>query len=213
MSDEEISQALHPLYRRRGRRRRRHHQPVRALPLILVFDPAGLRDLRGSRRGRTAPPCRTDRDLPHVDRRLGSAAWLVVAIWATTPLHDVLAWVPDLHMNLLGAVLIVLFGFLFVTVSSRLTGEIGSSSNPISGMTVATLLLTCLIFLMLGWTRPAGPADRPVGRRRRLHRRLQRRHHLAGPQDRLPGRRHAEVAAVGHPHRRSHFGPGHRRRS
>ena len=55
-------------------------------------------------------------------------------------------------MNLLGALLIVVFGFLFVTVSSRLTGEIGSSSNPISGMTVATLLFTCLIFLLLGWT-------------------------------------------------------------
>jgi uncharacterized oligopeptide transporter (OPT) family protein len=55
-------------------------------------------------------------------------------------------------MNLLGALLIVLFGFLFVTVSSRLTGEIGSSSNPISGMTVATLLLTCLAFLVAGWT-------------------------------------------------------------
>src|SRR5262249_40773662 len=50
-----------------------------------------------------------------------------------------------------GAVLVVLFGFLFVTVSSRLTGEIGSSSNPISGMTVATLMLTCLIFVALGW--------------------------------------------------------------
>ncbi len=61
---------------------------------------------------------------------------------------------PTLHMNLLGALLIVVFGFLFVTVSSRLTGEIGSSSNPISGMTVATLLLTCLIFLALGWTGP-----------------------------------------------------------
>ncbi len=59
---------------------------------------------------------------------------------------------PPLHMNLLGAILIVVFGFLFVTVSSRLTGEIGSSSNPISGMTVATLLLTCLIFLLVGWT-------------------------------------------------------------
>jgi uncharacterized oligopeptide transporter (OPT) family protein len=52
----------------------------------------------------------------------------------------------------LSAVLIVIFGFLFVTVSSRLTGEIGSSSNPISGMTIATLLLTCLIFLIVGWT-------------------------------------------------------------
>ena len=54
-----------------------------------------------------------------------------------------------------GAVMIVLFGFLFVTVSARLTGEIGSSSNPISGMTVATLLLTCLVFLALGETGPA----------------------------------------------------------
>ena len=59
---------------------------------------------------------------------------------------------PSLHMNILGALLIVGFGFLFVTVSSRLTGEIGSSSNPISGMTVATLLLTCLVFLIVGWT-------------------------------------------------------------
>ena len=55
-------------------------------------------------------------------------------------------------MNLLGAIMIIVCGFLFVTVSSRLTGEIGSSSNPISGMTVATLLLTCLIFLVVGWT-------------------------------------------------------------
>lgn len=63
---------------------------------------------------------------------------------------------PQLHLqwNLLGALLIVGFGFLFVTVSSRLTGEIGSSSNPISGMTVATLLLTCLVFLFVGWTGP-----------------------------------------------------------
>jgi hypothetical protein len=58
-------------------------------------------------------------------------------------------------VNLAAAALIVLFGFLFVTVSSRLTGEIGSSSNPISGMTVATLLLTSLIFLALGWV--SGP--------------------------------------------------------
>jgi uncharacterized oligopeptide transporter (OPT) family protein len=57
-----------------------------------------------------------------------------------------------LHMNLLGALMIIVFGFLFVAVSSRLTGEVGSSSNPISGMTVATLLLTCLIFLLVGWT-------------------------------------------------------------
>jgi putative OPT family oligopeptide transporter len=60
----------------------------------------------------------------------------------------------SLHMNLLGAVLLLVFGFLFVNVSSRLTGEIGSSSNPVSGMVIATLLLTCLVFLALGWTGP-----------------------------------------------------------
>jgi putative OPT family oligopeptide transporter len=56
--------------------------------------------------------------------------------------------------GILGSLLVLLFGFLFVTVSSRLTGEIGSSSNPISGMTVATLLMTCLIFLAVGRTSP-----------------------------------------------------------
>src|SRR5204862_2983328 len=54
----------------------------------------------------------------------------------------------------LGSILSVAFGFLFVTVSSRLTSDIGSSSNPISCMTVATLLLTCLVFLLIGWTGP-----------------------------------------------------------
>ncbi len=54
--------------------------------------------------------------------------------------------------NVLASVLIVIFGFFFVTVSSRITGLIGSSSNPISGMTIATLILTCTIFVALGWT-------------------------------------------------------------
>jgi uncharacterized oligopeptide transporter (OPT) family protein len=60
----------------------------------------------------------------------------------------------NLRFNLLGAVLIIAFGFLFVTVGSRLTGEVGSSSCPTSGMMIATLLLTCLIFLIIGWTAP-----------------------------------------------------------
>ena len=50
------------------------------------------------------------------------------------------------------SILIVLFGFFFATVSSRITGLIGSSSNPISGMTIATLIITCVIFVALGWT-------------------------------------------------------------
>jgi putative OPT family oligopeptide transporter len=128
----------------------------RALPMIVASIKAGFRDL-ADRNGGTRPGAvtsalpRTDRDLSMRFVIAGSIA-LVLAIWLTTPIHAVIPIIPDLHMNLLGAILIVLFGFLFVTVSSRLTGEIGSSSNPISGMTVATLLMTCLIFLALGWT-------------------------------------------------------------
>ena len=113
---------------------------ARSLPLIWNGIRNGLRDFGGKKAGGESVP-RTDRDLPLKFVFIGIAA-LVAAILFT----------PSLHMNILGAVMIVLCGFLFVTVSSRLTGEIGSSSNPISGMTIATLLLTCLAFLALGWT-------------------------------------------------------------
>ena len=112
---------------------------LRSLPLIGHGLREGLRDV-GASRGE-GPRRRTERDLP-MRLVLAGIIALVAAIWIA----------PPLHMNLLGAVLIVALGFLFVTVSSRLTGEIGSSSNPISGMTVATLLLTCLVFLVVGWT-------------------------------------------------------------
>ncbi|MGQ9574096.1 MAG: OPT family oligopeptide transporter [Thermoguttaceae bacterium] len=118
----------------------------RAIPLIVSSLAAGLRDLRSSAGGTAAG--RTDHDLPMSFVALGTLG-LIVAVWFALPLGSPFSWT-----SLLGAVLVVLFGFLFVTVSSRLTGEIGSSSNPISGMTVATLLLTCLIFLLLGWNRP-----------------------------------------------------------
>jgi len=58
---------------------------------------------------------------------------------------------PQIGINIVGGILAVLFAFLFVTVSSRITGQIGSSANPVSGMTVATLLLTSLMFLAVGW--------------------------------------------------------------
>jgi putative OPT family oligopeptide transporter len=114
----------------------------RSIPTIVHGLREGLKDMGGgaSRLG-AALKLRTDDDIP-MKVVFGGVVALVVAIVAARPLH----------MNLLGAVLIVAFGFLFVTVSSRLTGEIGSSSNPISGMTVATLLLTCLVFLVVGWT-------------------------------------------------------------
>ena len=96
---------------------------------------------------RSAGPKRTDDDLPPTFVIGGTLVLLVLlAIFLQNEVGLVGA--------VLGSLLVLLFGFLFVTVSSRLTGEIGSSSNPISGMTVATLLLTCLIFLALGMRSP-----------------------------------------------------------
>ncbi|HEX3367305.1 OPT family oligopeptide transporter [Phenylobacterium sp.] len=115
---------------------------ARAMPTIWRSLQAGLTDF-GVRRDAAAAVPRTDRDLSMKWVALG----LLVLVAGILMAHS-------LQMNILGALLIVLFGFLFVTVSSRLTGELGSSSNPISGMTVATLLLTCLIFLLVGWTGP-----------------------------------------------------------
>lgn len=122
---------------------------IRALPTIASAFAGGLRTFRASRLAKKgAKPGdalvevpRTSRDLP-ITWVIGGSIALVIAIWAA----------PPLGLNFASALLIVFFGFLFTTVSSRITGEIGSSSNPISGMTVATLLVTCLLFLLAGWT-------------------------------------------------------------
>jgi len=113
----------------------------RSLPTIWHGLKGGLADLRGGQSAMANSP-RTDRDL--------SMKFVLGGIFALLALIMIFPQL-NLRWNILGAILIVAFGFLFVTVSSRLTGEIGSSSNPISGMTVATLLLTCLIFLLVGW--------------------------------------------------------------
>src|SRR6266498_3434947 len=114
----------------------------RSLPTIWHGLKGGLADLRGGQAATAGAP-RTDQDMS-----------MKVVIGGIIALLALIMLFPQLNLrfNLIGAVLIVAFGFLFVTVSSRLTGEIGSSSNPISGMTVATLLLTCLVFLVVGWT-------------------------------------------------------------
>jgi putative OPT family oligopeptide transporter len=117
----------------------------RSLPTIWHGLKGGISDLRGGQTASANRP-RTDQDLS-MKIVVGGILVLIAMIMVLPQLH--------LQFNLLGAILIIAFGFLFVTVSSRLTGEIGSSSNPISGMTVATLLLTCLIFLIVGWSGPS----------------------------------------------------------
>jgi len=116
---------------------------IQAMPTIWHGIKGGLHDIglaRGNGVAQEVP--RTDRDL--------SLKFVGIGIFVL--LAGIMLAQNALHMNLLGALLIVAFGFLFVTVSSRLTGEVGSTSNPISGMTVATLLFTCLVFLLIGWT-------------------------------------------------------------
>jgi len=110
---------------------------VRSLPTIWRAFREGLAAVDASGAVRE----RTDRDLP-LTLVLGGSLALAVAI----------AVAPPLGIDAPTAALVVLFGFFFVTVSSRITGEIGSSSNPISGMTVATLLATCLLFVAAGRT-------------------------------------------------------------
>ena len=112
----------------------------RTLPTIISSAREGLKGF-GSAAG--GGQVRTERDIPMTVVLGGS---LVLAIF--------LAVTPGLPTqgNILVSILIVLFGFFFATVSSRITGLIGSSSNPISGMTIATLIITCVIFVALGWT-------------------------------------------------------------
>ncbi len=119
----------------------------RSLPTIWSGLKSGLADLRGSSAANGTE--RTDQDLSMKYVIIGLIL-LMAAVMLSPSLG--LFILNDPVVSIAGAVLIVILGFLFVTVSSRLTGEVGSSSNPISGMTVATLLFTCLVFLVLGWT-------------------------------------------------------------
>ncbi len=113
-----------------------------SLPTIISGAKSGLKSVMGTKSDQGEKD-RTDDDLPISFVIIGTLV-MVAGLW----------FAPALHINLFSALMIIVFGFLFVTVSSRLTGEIGSSSNPISGMTVATLLLTCLVFLAVGWIGP-----------------------------------------------------------
>jgi putative OPT family oligopeptide transporter len=113
----------------------------RTLPTIVASARGSFKDLSAG--AGAVSQTRTERDMPMMIVLVGS---LLLGIF--------LAVAPGLPTqgNILAAVLILIFGFFFATVSSRITGLIGTSSNPISGMTIATLILTCLLFVALGWT-------------------------------------------------------------
>ena len=125
---------------------------ARTIPTIVSSAVEGLKGF-GAASGGAA--LRTDREVPMSVVLIGT---LIVGLF--------LALAPRMPLqgNFLAAGLIVMFSFFFATVSSRITGLIGSSSNPISGMTIATLILTCLLFVALGWKGDAyGPVALCVG--------------------------------------------------
>ena len=126
----------------------------KTLPTIVAALKAGAADLRKRGTESAAAGGRTDRDLKTTVVLIGSAA-ITAMMWAFLTFKPVPGAPTGLFANLLAAVLVVIFGFLFVTVSSRLAGLIGTSSNPISGMAIATLMATCGVFYLVGWTSAA----------------------------------------------------------
>ena len=103
---------------------------IKSLPLIVKTFSDSMKSVKGGKNTSTA---RTAQDLPMQFILIGIVA-MVVIIWA----------VPAIPVTLLGAALIVIFGFFFATVSSRMVGLVGSSNNPVSGMAIATLLIATM---------------------------------------------------------------------
>ena len=126
----------------------------KTLPTIIAALKAGAADLRKQKAGTAVAQGRTARDLKITVVLIGSLV-IVAMMWSMLTFYPVAGAPTGIGANLLAAILVVIFGFLFVTVSSRLVGLIGTSSNPISGMAIATLMATCGVFLAVGWTSGA----------------------------------------------------------
>lgn len=111
---------------------------IKSLPTIVDTFRHAIQGLKGSRAGAKSS-LRTDQDLP-----------MQVIIFAIIAVALIIWLLPAIPVNIVGALIVVIFGFFFATVSSRLVGLVGSSNNPVSGMTIATLLIATLILKSTG---------------------------------------------------------------
>ncbi|MBN1907321.1 MAG: oligopeptide transporter, OPT family [Deltaproteobacteria bacterium] len=111
---------------------------IKSLPVIFSSFSKGLGQLLGKNAGNEVP-VRTDRDLPMKWVLIGVLG-IIAAIWI----------LPGTELHLIGVIISVVFGFFFVVVAARIVGIVGSSSSPVSGMTIATLLVTCLMLVYFG---------------------------------------------------------------
>lgn len=120
---------------------------IKTFPTIISSFRDSVKDFR-DRKSSSHTKIRTERDIP-----------MVYVIFGSIGLVFFMTLIPTIPTNFLSAILVVVFGFFFVTVASRIVGLIGSSSSPVSGMTIATLMATSLIFVGIGWT---GDAYQPI---------------------------------------------------
>lgn len=118
---------------------------IKTIPTIISSFKGSINSMKEKGEGATIVK-RTERDLSMKVVLIGSVSLIIILA--------LLPFVPgeNFFSRLLLGVLVIIFGAFFVTVSSRIVGLIGSSNNPISGMTIATLMGTCLIFIAVGWT-------------------------------------------------------------
>lgn len=114
---------------------------IKTLPTIISAFRDSFKDLRSRKEQVSEVKLRTEKDVP-----------LVFVVIGSIVLVFLMAILPNVPTNFLSSIMIVVFGFFFVTVASRIVGLIGSSSSPVSGMTIATLMATSLIFIGIGWT-------------------------------------------------------------
>jgi putative OPT family oligopeptide transporter len=125
---------------------------LRTLPTIISALRAGLKDVRAEGAGGAAAE-RTEREVPMRTVLIGTIV-IIAMMWVLLTFHPLKGAETHWYQNLFAGIFVTVFGFLFVTVAGRISGLLGNSSNPISGMSIATLMATCAIFLLAGWTAP-----------------------------------------------------------
>ncbi len=126
---------------------------LRTLPTIVGALTQGFKKT-GAGKSATIEPSRIEHDLPPIVV-FGGSLLLIVLMVLFLEFKPIPGAQVSLFANIAAALLVVVFGFLFVTVSARIVGIVGSSASPVSGMTIATLMATAAIFLVKGWTAPA----------------------------------------------------------
>ncbi len=127
---------------------------IRSLPVMIESFRLGVRQIADRGNSKDSQIKRTDRDLPL--SFVGAAVAVILLVLIFVP--GILGFLDSVAVKAIAAILIAVFAFFFVTVASRIVGLVGVTSNPTSGMTIATLLGTSAIFLAMGWTDIYGKA-------------------------------------------------------